>query len=93
MTFVWLLVTLITDWSSVFYRKAIIYKRRVDDELQTKKRNTNNKSFLSGNTQSNANENESNFSRTNKYASMNNFGQGAATWDANVHAGGALDTE
>ena len=33
MTSVWILVTLITDWNTVFYRKAIIYKRRVDEEL------------------------------------------------------------
>lgn len=33
MSFVWILVTLITDWNTVFYRKAIIYRKRVDDEL------------------------------------------------------------
>lgn len=33
MNFVWILVTLITDWNTVFYRKAIIYRKRVDDEL------------------------------------------------------------
>jgi hypothetical protein len=78
MTFVWLLVTLLTDWSSVFYRKAIIYKRRVDDELE-KRRNTHNKSFTSGTT-SNVHEVESNSSR-NKYAN-NNF-DGGANWDTN----------
>ena len=33
MTFVWVLVTLITDWSAVFYRKHIVYKKRMSDEL------------------------------------------------------------
>ncbi len=36
MNFIWILVTMITDINSVFYRKAIIYKKRVDDELQTR---------------------------------------------------------
>mgnify|MGYP006878263060 CR=1 FL=1 len=31
---IWLLVTLVTDWNSVFYRKAIIYKKRLDAELE-----------------------------------------------------------
>ena len=38
MTFIslsvlWIGATLVTDWNSVFYRKAVIYKRRVDEEL------------------------------------------------------------
>ena len=37
MTFIWVLVTLITDFQSVFYRKAIIYKRRIDTELEKRK--------------------------------------------------------
>ena len=37
MNFVWILVTLITDWNTVFYRKAIIYRKRVDDELQSRR--------------------------------------------------------
>ena len=36
MTFVWILVTLITDWSAVFYRKHIVYKRRMGEELMKK---------------------------------------------------------
>ena len=32
-TFVWLLVSLVTDWKSVFYRKHIIYKKRMKDDL------------------------------------------------------------
>ena len=32
-TFVWILVTLITDWTAVFYRKHIIYKKRMRDDL------------------------------------------------------------
>ena len=37
MTVIWVLVTLITDFQSVFYRKAIIYKRRIDTELEKRK--------------------------------------------------------
>lgn len=37
LTLVWTMVTLITDWNSVFYRKAFIYKKRVDAELATKR--------------------------------------------------------
>jgi hypothetical protein len=37
VTFVFILVTLISDWNTVFYRKAIIYRRRVDDELANKR--------------------------------------------------------
>ena len=32
LTFVFLLITLISDWNSVFYRKAIIYKQRAARE-------------------------------------------------------------
>jgi hypothetical protein len=34
MTFVWILVTLISDWKSVFYRKAAIYKRMEQEEAK-----------------------------------------------------------
>ena len=37
MCLVWILVTLATDASSVFYRKAIIYKKRVEGELHNRK--------------------------------------------------------
>ena len=37
LTLVWTMVTLITDWNSVFYRKAYIYKKRVDAELARKR--------------------------------------------------------
>ncbi len=40
---------MITDINSVFYRKAIIYKKRVDDELQTRNKRqsfTNDSSSL-----------------------------------------------
>ena len=37
MCLVWLIVTLVTDSSSVFYRKAIIYKKRVDGEVTRRK--------------------------------------------------------
>ena len=37
LSLVWTMVTLITDWNSVFYRKAYIYKKRVDAELATKR--------------------------------------------------------
>ena len=33
MLFFWIAMTITIDWSSVFYRKAIIYKRRIRDEL------------------------------------------------------------
>ena len=36
--FVWMLVTLITDSSAVFYRKHEIYKRRMEAELANVKR-------------------------------------------------------
>lgn len=28
---------MVTDWNSVFYRKAVIYKRRVDEELEMRR--------------------------------------------------------
>ena len=37
ITLIFILVTLISDWNTVFYRKAIIYKRRVDDELASRR--------------------------------------------------------
>jgi len=45
---IWIFVTLGTDWSSVFYRKATIYKRRVDKETSTKRELS--KSFTSATT-------------------------------------------
>lgn len=32
LTFLWVLVTLVTDWNTVFYRKAIIYRKRLEEE-------------------------------------------------------------
>ena len=37
ITFVFILVTLVSEWNTVFYRKAIIYKRRVEDELASRR--------------------------------------------------------
>ena len=34
---IWIGATLVTDWNSVFYRKAVIYKKRVEDELEMRK--------------------------------------------------------
>ena len=42
-----MLVTLITDFSAVFYRKHIIYKRRMRDDLVKKLGVSNHTSFLS----------------------------------------------
>ena len=36
MLFFWITMTITIDWSSVFYRKAIIYKRRINQELINK---------------------------------------------------------
>lgn len=55
ISFIWILVTLITDWKSVFYRKAIIYKRRIDDELE-KRRMNHKQSFASQGTNSHIND-------------------------------------
>ena len=38
MTFVWVFVTLVTDWNTVFYRKAIIYKKRLQEEARENQR-------------------------------------------------------
>jgi len=46
-SFVWILVTLITDWNSVFYRKAIIYKKAVEDELRSRRDSSSLLSFKS----------------------------------------------
>ena len=40
--FFWITMTITIDWSSVFYRKAIIYKRRINQELINK----NDKSLM-----------------------------------------------
>ena len=40
-------MTLINDWNSVFYRKAIIYKRRVEQEIAAAK-NRYKESWVSG---------------------------------------------
>ena len=37
LSIIWIGATLITDWNSVFYRKAVIYKKRVDEELEMRK--------------------------------------------------------
>ena len=34
---IWIGATLVTDWNSVFYRKAVIYKKRVEDELEMRR--------------------------------------------------------
>lgn len=57
MTSVWILVTLITDWNTVFYRKAIIYKRRIDEELASmasKKQNYKSSITSGSNTDNNS---------------------------------------
>lgn len=36
MMVIWILVTIITDWSAVFYRKHSIYKRRMKTDLVKK---------------------------------------------------------
>ena len=37
LSIVWIGATLITDWNSAFYRKAVIYKKRVDEELEMRR--------------------------------------------------------
>ena len=43
----WIGATLITDWNSVFYRKAVIYKKRVDEELEMRRDRSTSKSVSS----------------------------------------------
>ena len=37
LNWVWLSVTLLTDYDSAFYRKAIVYKNKVDKAMQKKR--------------------------------------------------------
>ena len=48
LSILWIGATLITDWNSVFYRKAVIYKKRVDEELEMRRdRSSTSKSVSS----------------------------------------------
>ena len=33
---IWMVVTLVTDWQTCFYRKAAVYKRRVENAIKTR---------------------------------------------------------
>jgi hypothetical protein len=70
MNFVWILVTIITDYNSVFYRKAIIYKKRVDDELQSRRQRqsfTNDSTSLFSGQNYNGSVSKKNFSQDPNY--------------------------
>ena len=59
MLLIWLLVTLLTAWDQVFYRKAIIYRKRVAQEIREKAHHSN--SLISS---ANTNYEESNYGGT-----------------------------
>ena len=37
LNIVWIVVTLITDWQTCFYRKAAVYKRRVENAIEQRR--------------------------------------------------------
>ena len=73
MTFIslsvlWIGATLVTDWNSVFYRKAVIYKRRVDEELLEMKKERS--TTMSKSVSSNSSNFDADVGMTNKRTSL-----------------------
>jgi len=38
LNLLWIIVTLVTDWQTCFYRKAAVYKKRVEDAVEQRRR-------------------------------------------------------